>query len=277
VRLLGIYREQIYSPGKVRDDAAILDSTLLELSRRGYQAEARPAEALEDLFHPPPIVLSMAQSTRALRILEEWHRRGARIVNSVASVRNCYRQKLIPLLTASGAPVPASQMISPEKEPLLSPPIRPPCWLKRGDVHAMEEGDVVKVESAVELGGALAHFRSRGIEHILVQEHVPGEVIKFYGVGRGDFFQAFPSPRDEGGAPARGALFQLSGRAAGAAGLEIYGGDAILTPEGRVVLIDLNDWPSFSRCCQTAAAAIAQYITRIENGGFHERANGYSR
>ncbi len=30
--VLGIYREQIFSPGKVSDDAAILDATLAELS-----------------------------------------------------------------------------------------------------------------------------------------------------------------------------------------------------------------------------------------------------
>jgi glutathione synthase/RimK-type ligase-like ATP-grasp enzyme len=277
VRLLGIYREQIYSPGKVRDDAAILDSTLKELSRRGYRAEARAAEALEDISSPPPMVLSMAQSTRALRILEEWDRRGTRIVNSVASVRNCYRQKLLPLLAESQVPLPASRMISLEKESLLPPAIQPPCWLKRGDVHAVEEGDVVKVESAAELGGALVHFRGRGIGDILVQEHVSGEVIKFYGVGQGTFFQAFRSPGGEGVTPSTGLLSQLACQAAGAAGLEIYGGDAILTPEGQAVLIDLNDWPSFSRCCQRAAVAIAQYITRTGNGGFHERANGFPR
>jgi hypothetical protein len=275
VRLLGIYREQVYSPGKVRDDAAILDSTLLELSRRGYPVEARAAEALENLPHPPPIVLSMAQSTRALRILEEWHRRGTRIVNSVASVRNCYRQELLPLLAASQVPVPASRMISPEKEPLLSSAIQPPCWLKRGGVHAMEEGDVVKVESAAGLEAALAHFGGRGIRDILVQEHVSGEVIKFYGVGRGSFFNAFPSRKDEEVVPSTGLLCVLACRAAAAAGLEIYGGDAVLTPEGKPVLIDLNDWPSFSRCCQAAAAAIAQYIIRTGKGGFHEGPSGF--
>jgi hypothetical protein len=275
VRLLGIYREQVYSPGKVRDDAAILDSTLLELSRRGYPVEARAAEALENLPHPPPIVLSMAQSTRALRIFEEWHRRGTRIVNSVASVRNCYRQELLPLLAASQVPVPASRMISTEKEPLLSSAIQPPCWLKRGGVHAMEEGDVVKVESAAGLEAALAHFGGRGIRDILVQEHVSGEVIKFYGVGRGSFFNAFPSRKDEEVVPSTGLLCVLACRAAAAAGLEIYGGDAVLTPEGKPVLIDLNDWPSFSRCCQAAAAAIAQYIIRTGKGGFHEGPSGF--
>ena len=39
--LLGIYREQIFSPGKVGDDAAIMDATMEELSRRGWEVSTR--------------------------------------------------------------------------------------------------------------------------------------------------------------------------------------------------------------------------------------------
>ena len=37
----------------------------------------------------------------------------------------------------------------------------------------------------------------------------------------------------------------------------IYGGDAIVRPDGRFFLIDFNDWPSFGSCTQAAAEAIA--------------------
>ena len=40
-------------------------------------------------------------------------------------------------------------------------------------------------------------------------------------------------------------------------GMPIYGGDAIIRPDGRFFLIDFNDWPSFSSCTQAAAEAIA--------------------
>jgi hypothetical protein len=43
-------------------------------------------------------------------------------------------------------------------------------------------------------------------------------------------------------------------------GLEVYGGDAVMTERNGPVLIDLNDWPSFSRCCHSAAISIASYV-----------------
>ena len=47
--------------------------------------------------------------------------------------------------------------------------------------------------------------------------------------------------------------------------LDIYGGDCIIQPDGRPVLIDLNDWPSFSRCRDEAAQAIAERISEMLN------------
>jgi len=43
--------------------------------------------------------------------------------------------------------------------------------------------------------------------------------------------------------------------------IDVYGGDAIIDAEGRISIIDFNDWPSFSRCREEAADAIAKYIT----------------
>ena len=40
-------------------------------------------------------------------------------------------------------------------------------------------------------------------------------------------------------------------------GIEVYGGDAIIDRKGRFYIIDFNDWPSFSRCRDEAAEAIA--------------------
>ena len=42
--------------------------------------------------------------------------------------------------------------------------------------------------------------------------------------------------------------------------LDVYGGDAIVGPDGVARLIDLNDWPSFSSCRAVAAEAIALMI-----------------
>jgi len=48
-------------------------------------------------------------------------------------------------------------------------------------------------------------------------------------------------------------------------GLEIFGGDAIVTAQGRLFIIDLNAWPSFALFRQTAAAHISDHIAqRVE-------------
>ena len=49
-------------------------------------------------------------------------------------------------------------------------------------------------------------------------------------------------------------------RLAEAVGIEVYGGDCIVSSDGTFCLIDFNDWPSFSRCREEAAEAIASLI-----------------
>ncbi len=262
--VLGIYREQIYSPGKVREDAAILDATLLELSRLGYEVLAMQPEALNTISIRPACTLTMAKSDPALNILEGWEKNGTRIINSVRSVRNCYRKPLMNFLSEAQVPIPPSEIIPLEEvTKRVSFGSSTPYWLKRSDIHAIERGDVAKVASKEELVRALHHFRYRKIEEILVQEHLEGKAIKFYGVGGGQYFSAFLASNGDEVTSEMKQLSILARRSAEAVGLEIYGGDAIMTRQGGVTLIDLNDWPSFSRCCESGAKAIAKYLTGI--------------
>jgi hypothetical protein len=39
-------------------------------------------------------------------------------------------------------------------------------------------------------------------------------------------------------------------------GVIVYGGDAIVRSDGSFVIIDFNDWPTFSPCREEAAKAI---------------------
>jgi len=218
-------------------------------------------EDLGDMAPRPDLVLSMAQSGPALDFLDRWEGKNVTIINSVQSVRNCYRTALIQRLQEAGIPMPPSRIVHIDALAESVDSVSG-CWLKRGDVHAMQSADVVKVETKKHLDRALAHFRSRKIEDILVQQHVEGDVIKFYGVGRDAFFYACFVDSGKVVRTGTGALMDLAVRAAEALELEIYGGDAVLTPEGSVVLIDLNDWPSFSPCCPAAARGIAEYIDK---------------
>lgn len=256
---LGVYREQVYSPGKVREDAAVMDLVLSELSGGDKRLPAVQAERLDQASERPACVLSMAQSPKALEILEGWRALGTRVVNSVQSVRNCYRKALIDILSAQDLPMPPGRIVRVEEAeglPDLSPSSR--LWLKRGDVHAVAPGDVVQVASREALEKALSHFSRRGIHEILIQEHVEGETVKFYGVGPGAFFEAFPP--NALASRAMASLRRTAERSAAALGLEVYGGDAIAAGGDKVLLVDLNDWPSFSPCRIGGAKGIARHI-----------------
>lgn len=259
--LLGIYREKIFSPGKIEDDAAVMDATVERLSRMGWAVGTRHAESLDSSVRRPEVVLSMAQSDRVLSILHEWSVAGTRVINTVQSVRNCYRKPLTDILSESGVSIPPSRMVRLEfakaEIPVTS---SDKLWLKRGDVHAMESGDVALVTCEEELDRVLGHFWKRNIRDILLQQHVTGVVVKFYGVGRGEYFRAYSAADGEQITSDMGGLGNIAVQAAASVGLEVYGGDAVLSETHGPVLIDLNDWPSFSRCRHSAAESIAAYV-----------------
>ena len=55
---------------------------------------------------------------------------------------------------------------------------------------------------------------------------------------------------------------EASVRAAESLGLTVYGGDLVVGEGEEALLVDVNDWPSFSRCRVEAAAAIADHLFR---------------
>jgi hypothetical protein len=117
-------------------------------------------------------------------------------------------------------------------------------------------------------------MRQRGITDYTVSAHVKGDLVKFYGVGQGDFFRWY-YPTDDGqskfgderrNGPSCHFPFSVEAlrrdvqRLAAAVGVCVYGGDAIVRADGSFCLIDFNDWPSFSRCLEEAADAIAELV-----------------
>jgi hypothetical protein len=260
--IYGIYREKAMSPGKVDADAAILDEVLAGLAAAGWEVKRLSADSLPQ--EPPKAagILHMAQGPRALDALETWENQGIILVNSPRAVRRCYRRYLFPILAGEGVAYPQTRFFPvPEAEAAWPADFPGPGWLKRAEVHAEIEGDVRRVGTLAEAREVLADFRHRGIDSLIWQEHVPGREIKFYGVGPGLFFRAFAGDSPE---PVAAALFsvslqRLAEHAARLTKVAIFGGDAIVTPEGQPVLIDLNDWPSFSRCREDAAKEIVRY------------------
>lgn len=260
VEAIGVYRELRFSPGKVDDDRAIIDLAATELRRAGLAVRMVDGDQLPRLERPPALVFAMCQGDQALAWLDEAAKRSP-VVNHPEAIRGCYRVNLVERLARGGVPQPR-WAIAAERFPddLGAGP-----WLKRGDVHAMEAGDVRRVFTAVEWTGIAADFQRRGIGRAIVQQHVAGAVYKFYGV-KGGFFRAFGLPAGRGEAAAA-----LAERAADVVGLEVYGGDGVAGADGSFTLIDVNDWPSFSRCRDDAGAAIGRRLLQLlENKTSHE-------
>ncbi|MCC6850495.1 MAG: hypothetical protein IT294_18565 [Deltaproteobacteria bacterium] len=250
--LVGVFREPEYSPGRVDDDAAILERTRDALAACGMTLRLGGVEILAD--EAPAAVLAMCQSDRALAALD---RAAAAIpvMNHPDAIRACHRRETVHRLTAAGAPLPATRIVptaAGRPRDVLAP-----CWVKRGDVHAMAADDVVFAATADALEATLADFAARGIAHAALQAHVEGVVVKFYGVADGRFFRCYTH---EGTVPApMPALWNVARAGAAALGLDVFGGDLVVASDGRPFLIDVNDWPSFARCRDEAADAIAGY------------------
>jgi glutathione synthase/RimK-type ligase-like ATP-grasp enzyme len=262
LKALGIYREREFSPGKVGPDAAILDAVLAELERHGFEVSAiEPARFGSQSGPRPDLVLAMCQGAQALRHLSEIEQAGAVAINSALSIRNCYRDLLNAGLARAGVPIPHGKLIdtsSPaEVASLPWAQISMPLYVKRGDLHALEAGDVRRVETLEELRSTLSTFARREVGQVYVQQEVAGTVVKFYGVSGGEYFSALPE-RDELPEAIHRELAQAAATAASAIGLDAWGGDAVLDSSGGFTIIDFNDWPSFSRVQQHAARAIAR-------------------
>jgi hypothetical protein len=263
-RCWGVYRELAHSPGRETDDAEILRATARELTALGFDVELKSPDDLNG--EPPPNVFVMCERIPVVERLASWERRGARIVNRPSGIRNTDRERTIALFRRHEVPFPESVLISTSD---ADGAFRGPCWLKRADVHATEAGDVSYAASPDELAANLARLRGRGIAKAVVQDHVPGDLIKFYGVAalsegddRPSWFQWFYH-RDQtlsNHAFDPDELALATSRAAGALGLEVYGGDAIVSADGRISVIDLNAWPSFALFRPVAAAKIAALL-----------------
>lgn len=213
----------------------------------------------------------MARDRSTIEYLKQLEDNGSVVVNSAYGVSRCMRKSMTELLIRNGFAHPVSFIVSTDSEFI---PELFPCWIKRGDSHAMVKEDVVYVECKEEAEQVLADFHSRGISEAVVNEHLSGDLVKFYGVQGTDFFFSF-YPTDAchsklGLEIANGEtcgypfdkelLYQYSSKLAEIMNVPIYGGDCIISSTGEIRIIDFNDWPSFACCREEAGVKIAECI-----------------
>lgn len=270
-RVVALYRSPAYSPNQhLENDRAIMDAVTERLASAGWGVTSLTEQDVSAGRLPrADLYLNMCQGAAASIRLRDALPPGVPCINSPDAVLACHRHRLVPLLHGAGLPLPPTIFLGTTGPEADAPPVHQvadngyPVWIKRGDVHAQCAADVVAVPPQA-VGETLARFAGRGIRRVALQAHVPGPVVKFYGViGRGFFhwYPADPARSPDASADA-GRLRVVAERAARAVGLAVYGGDAVFAAPDHPVLVDLNDWPSFAPVRGHAAAAIARYAER---------------
>jgi hypothetical protein len=261
---VGVLREPSHSPGRVDDDAAIMGRVGEVLAERGFSVELVAADAVIEA--PVANLFVMCERGNALDRLAAMEKQGSVVVNAPAAIRNTYRHRMVQLFAQHRVPAPMSWIVAAD----ANKPRPADCaWVKRYDFHATQRDDVMYAASETGWRDALRRFAERGIPFVIAQEHVPGDLVKFYGVRNGartndaNWFQWFYH-RDKGMLghsfdPAR--LSKAGLGAAAALGLEVFGGDAVIKANGEPMIIDLNAWPSYALYRDRAAQAIADCLT----------------
>jgi hypothetical protein len=234
------------------------------MSERGFRVELVAADAVDEA--PWVNLFVMCERGTVLDRLAAMEKRGSIVVNSPAAIRNTYRHRMVELFAQHRVPAPLSWIVAADAK---TPRPADCAWVKRYDFHATQRDDVMYAASETGWREALSRFADRGIPFVVAQEHVAGDLIKFYGVRNGaapvdaSWFQWFYH-RDKGMLghafdPAR--LSEAALRAAEALGVEVFGGDAVIKADGQPMIIDLNAWPSYALYRDRAAQAIADCLT----------------
>ena len=265
LHVVGVYREPEFSPGKVAADAAIIDQVLAHLQDDGARTTAMSAARFSaELPDNADLVIAMCQGAPALSQLASMYEAGAVTINSALAIRNCYRDLLAAGLMRAGVPIPDG-VLAPTSLPLDLKPLRAlnlsaPIYVKRGNLHALGPDDVRRVEGREQLEQVFMDFARRGINLAYLQQEVTGTIVKFYGVAD-EYFSAISEDGQSLKDSVKLTLERAARTAAAALGLEIWGGDAVVS-EQSCTIIDFNDWPSFERVRSAAAPAIARRCWR---------------
>lgn len=276
ITIAGIKRKTKYSPNHIGNDGMIFNLTASHLKEMGYEiAEYTEAEFVINNISAD-YIFNMARDRSTIKRLKALESQGSLILNSGTGVENCSREPMTRILIENNIPYPKSVIVDVTDDPTedLIKMNAPAYWIKRGDSHAIHREDVTYARSIEEAKSILNEFGFRDIPNAVINEHLVGDLIKFYGVANTDFFYWF-YPYDLSltkfgleaiNGKAKEIPFDLEAfksacdRASELLDVGIYGGDCVVAPDGSFKIIDFNDWPSFAPCREQAAPFIAQHI-----------------
>lgn len=251
-----------------KSDKAILLAVAQELEQAGYKVnvidenEITDTEECDAIYH-------MSRTNSVLHCLQAAEQRGIYVTNKPLGVRNCSRRTSMEIMDCNNIPQPAFFHQSTDDS---VPTAGYPLWIKKSEGWSCHPCDVCFAASQADAERSLALFRENGITGVTYTRHIEGDLIKFYGIKEDFFHWYYPTPEKS-----KFGLEKINGtakhyqfnceqfrecvfKAAQAIGVDIFGGDAIVTENGEYYIIDFNDFPSFSCCHKEAATAISKLI-----------------
>ena len=276
ITIAGIMRAGAYSPNHIGNDTAIFNAVAEHLRKRGCIVNVYSEEQLIAGNITEDIIINMCREQKSIALLQQMEDAGKIVINSGYGIENCTRERMTRILMGSNIPQPESLMVNTNEMIIdsLEKGGFTQCWIKRGDFHAIHKEDVSFVRHPQEAQELLHEYFLRGIKRAVINKHIVGDLVKFYGVQGTPFFHWF-YPYDLGhskygheeiNGKSQGIEFDVERMkhicqdAADVLDVKIYGGDCIISPEGDIYIIDFNDWPSFAPCRDEAAPHIAKSI-----------------
>lgn len=268
-QIAAIMRAGAFSPNHIGNDATIMNTVAEQLRKRGCEVNIYSEEQFIAGAAKEPVIINMCREKRSTDLLQRLEDEGRLVINSGYGIENCIRERQARILLGSNIPYPESIVVDTDevvKQRLIRLGMQQ-CWIKRGDYHAQHAEDVSYVRSVHEAQDVLQEYFLRGFRRAVISRHLPGQLVKFYGVEGTPFFHWFrpfdpedaKMQKDEHRATEE-QLKTICHAAARELNIMVYGGECIQAGDGTLTIIDFNDWPSFSACRAEAAANIAKAV-----------------
>ena len=184
-------RAGAYSPNHIGNDTAIFNLTAEQLRKRGCQVNVYSEEQFNrDGVNGEDFVLAMCREQSSIERLQRLEDDGLLVINSGYGIENCTRERMTRILLGNGIPYPESLIVNTNEniKPALKKAGFKSCWIKRGDFHAMHKEDVSYVRHIDEAQEVLQEYFYRGIKRAVINVHLVGDLVKFYGIKDSPYF-----------------------------------------------------------------------------------------
>lgn len=261
IEIAGIERRTEFSPNHEYNDYLMIYETARELKKLGAVVNVYKEEDLFEVEIKEDFIFSMVQSPDGSEKLLDIAKNKKFVINSPESVRNCYRYNMNRIMEENNIPFPKSIIVDTDtKDFSFLESFKNELWIKRGDAHAVQKEDVIFIDDKSKVQDALREFKARGLERCAVQNHIEGDTVKFYSVGGKDLFYWYTTDLKYSTTFDEERLKNIANKAAKSLGIEVFGGDAVITAKSDIFIVDMNDWPSFAPIRDRASKVIANLI-----------------